>query len=546
MSNGTRALVIEPASEVRSMLARGLLEAGVGEVEFAGRTGDAFGKIKQTSYDIVLCEYDLGQDFDGLHFFEACQTHQLLKPSCVFMIVSGERRLAQVMSAAELTPDAYLLKPFSSSDLVDRLARAMARKRQLRAIDDASRAGDYLAAIAACNTELATAAASDRPDLLRHKGRLLGLLGEHALARDFYREQLADGDWPWAQLGLARSLFALKQFDEARLLFERIKLEHELVMDAYDGLARTLAAQGEPAAAQLVLDDAVARSPLVAKRQRARGRLAQRNGALDVAQAALVQAVQLNRGSFWRDPALYAELARVQLAQGDIGAARRTAAQLMHDFRGDGVAQSIAELIEGATFISSGDKDKARKLIGGAATRLAARDDAPAGALLEAAQACIALGDGGDAEKLVRRALSSRHDDVEIVASVEALYADLGQPEAGARLVQEATRDILELNNEAVRAAQEGDYRGAAERFIAALDQLPGNVGVLLNAANSLLTCVNRMGWDASYMQIAQTCVQRALRIEPGNGRARQMQDVWLRTQRRFGIDAAHKDAGEH
>ncbi|GHD66629.1 response regulator [Jeongeupia chitinilytica] len=540
MSQASRALVIEPASEARAMLARGLLEAGAGDVDYAARTGDAFTKLKQTPYDIVLCEYDLGQSFDGLHFFEACQTQQLLKPSCVFMIVTGERRLAQVMSAAELTPDAYLLKPFSSSDLLQRLARAIARKRQLRAIDDASRAGDYLAAIAACNAELSNATPAERPDLLRHKGRLLGLLGEHTMARDFYREQLADGDWPWAQMGLARSLFALKQYDEARLLFERVKTEHELVMDAYDGLARTLSAQGETEAAQVVLEQAVARSPLVARRQRARGRLAQRNGVLDVAQAALSQAVQLNRGSFWRDPALYGELARVQLAQGDIGAARRTAAQLMHDFRGDDVAQAVAEMIEGTTFIHSGEKDKARKLIAGAATRLAARDDAPAGALLEAAQACVALGDGGDAEKLVRRALSNRHDDAEIVAGVETLYADMGRPEAGAALIQEAARDIVELNNEAVRAAQEGDLRGAAERFIAALDRLPGNVGVLLNAANALLTCVNRMGWDAGYMQIAQTCVQRVMRIEPGNGRARQLQEVWLRTQRRFGIDAGH------
>ncbi|AOY00560.1 response regulator [Jeongeupia sp. USM3] len=533
----SRALVIEPASEVRAMLARGLQEAGAAEIDYASRTGDAFAKLKQGAYDVVLCEYDLGDGFDGLHFFEACQAHQLLKPSSVFVIVTGERRLAQVMSAAELAPDAYLLKPFSGSDLLERLSRAIARKRQLRAIDDASRAGDYLAAIAACNAELATAAPAERPDLLRHKGRLLGLLGEHVLARDFYREQLADGDWPWAQLGLARSLFALKQYDEARLLFERVKIEHELVIEAYDGLARTLAAQGETEAAQAVLEDAVARSPLVARRQRARGRLAQRNGVLDVAQAALSQAVQLNRGSFWRDPALYGELARVQLAQGDIGAARRTAAQLMHDFRGDDVAQAVAELIEGASFVSAGDKDRARKLIAGAATRLAARDDAPAGALLEAAQACMVLGDGGDAEKLVRRALSNRHDDAEIIAGVEALYTD--RPEAGARLIHEAASDIVELNNEAVRAAQEGDFRGAAERFIAALDRLPGNVGVLLNAANSLLTCVNRVGWDAGYMQIAQTCVQRALRIEPGNGRARQLQDVWLRTQRRFGIDAA-------
>lgn len=85
-------------------------------------------RINAHGYDVVLCEYDLGQGFDGLHLFESCQQHQLLKPSCIFMMVTGERRLAQVMGAVELVPDGYLLKPFSGAEFANRIARRSSAK----------------------------------------------------------------------------------------------------------------------------------------------------------------------------------------------------------------------------------------------------------------------------------------------------------------------------------------------------------------------------------------------------------------------------------
>ncbi|UXY16229.1 response regulator [Chitiniphilus purpureus] len=539
---GCRALIIDRASEMRSALGQGLSACGVTQIDYAMRISDALARINQSGYDVVLCEYDLGQGFDGVHLFETCQRHQLLKPSAIFMVVTGERRLAQVMSAAELAPDGYLLKPFSGGEFVARIERALGRKGRFRRIDDAVRAGDYLAAIAACDKAIADAP-PDMIDFRRMKGRLLAQVGEHAAARDLYRELLAERDAPWALLGLGRAQFALRQFDEARLCFQQVREAHELVIEAYDWLSRTLAAQGDAKAAQAVLQEAVRRSPLVAQRQRALGRLAHRNGDLAGAEQGLSQAIELARNSFWRDPAVYGELARIQLERGDLGAARRTGTRLKHDFRGDVAADVVVQLVDAAVSQQLGDdnkaeRDKARVLLTQACEQLDGWVDAPAGVLLEAAHACCAARLRDLGEGYIRKALRADHDNLELVASVEGLFQALGDAEAGRALIAAATQDILELNNQAVRAAQAGDLAGAAERFVQALGSLPGNVQVLLNAVHAILALVNRDGWHPQYMVLAEQYLVRAKQLDPANGRTRQLIDAYRRTQRRYGVDA--------
>ncbi|WP_255991478.1 response regulator [Chitinolyticbacter albus] len=539
---GGRALVIDRASEMRAALGRGLNELGIVEIDFAARSADAVARLNQSGYDIVLCEFDLGQGFDGIHLFETCQRHQLLKPSTIFMVVTGERRVAQVMSAAELAPDDYLLKPFSGGELIARIERAMRRKGHFRVIDEAVRAGDYLAALAACDTALTGDDLTEVAGFRRMKGRLLAQIGEHASARDLYRELLAEHEVVWALLGLGRAQFALHQYGEAQQCFERVRVEHELVIEAYDWLARTLVAQGDAAGAQAVLAEAAAKSPLVAQRQRALGRLAHRNGDLATAETGINQAIELARTSFWRDPALYGELARVQLERGDPGAARRTAARLKHDFRGDAAAGVVQQLIAAAVTEELGgdsraERDKARQMLEEACAELDAIDDAPASVLLEVAHACYARRMREVGEGYARAALRSSHDDMELIASVEGLYRAIGEPETGTALVRAATADILELNNEAVRAAQSGDLAGAAERFVTALESLSGNVQVLLNAVNAILALVNRDGWHAQYMALAHTYLVRARKLDPGNGKARQLLDAYRRTLRRYGVD---------
>ncbi|KPC54103.1 response regulator [Amantichitinum ursilacus] len=534
---GARALVIDRANEMRAALGTGLAEFGVETIDYVGKPADALARINAHAYDVVLCEYDLGQGFDGLHLFESCQQHQLLKPSCIFMMITGERRLAQVMGAVELVPDGYLLKPFSGAEFANRLARALKRKGGFRRIDAAVRSGDYQGAIAACDREIHLRPL-EAPEFQRMKGHLQLMIAEYAAAETTYRQAMSQRQAPWAQMGLGRALFGLKDYSSARTCFEAVSSQYELMIQAYDWLARTQNAQGDPKGAQSTLGRALQRSPLVAQRQRAMGRLAERNGELQQAEGALTQALELSRGSFWREPAIYGELGRVQVARSDVGAARRTMQRLRTDFKGDTSAEVIGQLVEAAVLEALDDHKRSEQMFRAACEQLDALEDVPANVLLEASRHAYARQQKERGEHFARAALRSAHDDAELLASVEGLYLAQGDAETGRRLIENATRDIADINNLAIDAAKAGDLQRAAEHFITGLAAVKGNVQVLLNAANTLLTCVNQEGWNERYMTLVNQYLQRVRRLDPANGKARQLNEAFRRTQFRYGIDA--------
>ncbi len=535
-----RALVIDRASETRAALGQALAEAGVATIDYANRQTAALGLIQNHDYDVVLCEYDLGGGMDGVHLFEACQQHYLLKPSCIFMMVTGERRQAQVMGAAELVPDGYLLKPFSTGDFIDRLNRAQRRKARFRTIDNAVRAGDYLGAVSACDREMALRPPNEAEDFLRMKTFLLLRLGEHQSAVESSTAALDLRDSAWARLGLGKAHFGLKDYERARECFETVKRDHELAMESYDWLARTLSVQGDMTAAQATLAQALQRSPLTAQRQTALGRLAERNGELDTAENALSQALNLSRGSFWPDISLYCELGRVQLARDDIGGARRTIQRLRREVSSTNEAvEPICELIEAAALEKLDDRKASAELFEHACETLREQDDPLPGVLIEAARQAYTRRRQEAGAALVRSALGAASDDPAVIASVESLYHGLGEPEMGRQMVAEVTRDLSQLNNDAVNAVRDGNLSAAADMFINALHGRSGNVQLLLNAVNTLLSCVNQQGWNDHYMDMAQRYLARVRKQDPTNGKARQLADALRRTRTRFGIDAS-------
>ncbi|MBP7581448.1 MAG: response regulator, partial [Vogesella sp.] len=127
-------LVVDCVPEMQRAMSMTLQSFGAEKVEYAGKASDALVKLMRYDFDVVLCDYDLGGGSDGLYLYEEAKERNLLKQSCVFMIVSGERRAAKVLSAAELAPDGYLLKPFTGEELAKRLEVAMRRRDAFKVV----------------------------------------------------------------------------------------------------------------------------------------------------------------------------------------------------------------------------------------------------------------------------------------------------------------------------------------------------------------------------------------------------------------------------
>lgn len=530
-----KVLVIDHVAEMRMTMGMMLGQFGATQVEYANRSGEALGQMRRFSYDIILCAFDLGTGFDGLYLFEEARRHGLLKASCVFIVLTGERQSTKVIGAAELGPDAIILKPFTGDILYTRIVRALRKKNRFKPIDDACIAHDFLRAIQLCDRALSEGG-EDAIEFLRMKVHLMLRVADWKGTRDLTREILAKADFPWAKMALGKALFQFKEYEEAQLIFRQVIAEHELILAAYDGLAKTQAAQHDIEGAKHTLQDACRRSPYVVARMRELGEVAVIAGDLPLAEQSLAETVRMARFSFWPQVSDYAALGEVQLQRGDVGAARKTADSIRKDFRASN-DRVLADVMESNVLLKLGDKVKARNMLDAALQSLPLNIDPPSPCVaLALAQTCLSHNRLAEAEALTRTVLKNRHDDPKLAASITRLYKMQGREDEALRLIETTAADIVALNNEAVGLAQAGNLKAAAERFLAAGKDMPNNLQMLLNTVNALLALVNQEGWHATYMQHANDLLNRINTLDPTSGRGLQMAEIYRKTKRRYGV----------
>ena len=108
------ALIIEPQPGMRGNFHNMLTLCEIKKIDHAVSSGTAIRQLQARSFDIILCEYDLGDGQDGQQFLEDVRHNKLISLSTIFFMVTAERAYEKVVSAAELAPTDYILKPFTS------------------------------------------------------------------------------------------------------------------------------------------------------------------------------------------------------------------------------------------------------------------------------------------------------------------------------------------------------------------------------------------------------------------------------------------------
>src|SRR5450830_530452 len=319
--SGLSALIIEPHAGMRANVHSMLSMCGITKIEHASSANNAVKHLDLKHFDLVLCEYDLEGGQDGQQLLEDLRHHKLISLSTMFFMVTAEGNHSKVVSAAELAPTDYILKPFTADRLLDRLARALDRRNAFLPVYTLMEAGDQEQAIAVCieGQRLHTRYAVD---FLRLRAELHMFLGQADQAEPIYRHLVEIKAIAWARLGLAKTLLVRKRYDEARELLEELVDTNRNFVDAYDWLARTHAAAGQLQKAQAVLGEAVAVSPHAVRRLRTLADTAFEAGDVDTAEKALRQVVVKAKYSEFRDPEDHVKLVRALVHKGDpVGAA---------------------------------------------------------------------------------------------------------------------------------------------------------------------------------------------------------------------------------
>jgi DNA-binding response OmpR family regulator len=147
---------------------------GAFAVEFASTYQDAIYRIRNNTPDIILCDYVLGDGRSGQQMLEELRRFNLLPDETIFMMVTGEQSYEQVVSAVELVPDDYIIKPFSPDKLMLRLERIVAKKSFFAKYYKEKRQKEYAKALATLQAQRDSEAGRPyRFEILRQQAEVL-------------------------------------------------------------------------------------------------------------------------------------------------------------------------------------------------------------------------------------------------------------------------------------------------------------------------------------------------------------------------------------
>lgn len=525
-------LVVDDFVGIRQLLRESLRSLGARNIDQASSGGEAMGLLAKLRYDVVLCDYNLGEGKNGQQVLEEARIRQLLLPSSVFVMVSAEKSVESVMGAAEHQPDAYLVKPITEGVLLSRLNRVWRRKQVFRPIDQAFAEKDYLRAARLCDEQIAGNRAH-AIDLLRMKARMFEKSGQPARARMVYEQVLAQREYQWARAGLGKIRLADGDFEQARLMFQTVIAENRHYIDAYDQLALAYQGMGQHEEAAAILDRAAKLSPNSVPRQRSLGQAALRLGDVPTAEKAFRKCLVIGEYSIRKTPDAYLGLARVCGLKNNTKDALQLLLLAQREF-GEGHEHMVlrAKITEGLIHHESGDYQSARRAGDELVAMLDADPRRPGTDIcMELATLLFAVGIKGTSDELLAHVVRNNHDNILLQDEVQKVFDKARLSEEGAVIIRNARKEAVDLMNQGVVLWKSGKLLDAVKWMREVRQRLPDNVRVLFNEVQILITHMQGSGHEPALYAEAREILEHVDRLQPGQQRFAQLMEQLVSVQ---------------
>lgn len=292
-----RCLVVEDRRPFL-MLLRGLLNAlGAKKVHTEQSAEAGLKACKSSKYDIIVSDLHLGTNRkNGFEFLEEIRKCQLVKPSTVFIMISGDSARSMVLGSLEKQPDDYLVKPFSQAQLNARISRATQRRISLAALYSQIDHQKYVLSIETCKHFLQI-----EPRYTNHLLQLLVKLywktEQYDAAEAVLNKVIEERALHWAVCSLAKTHLLKKDFEKAIELAKRVIESSVNTVEAYDIIADAyLQDDKKPEALKYILE-ALELSPLSIDRHFRVCEIARENGHFELAMHSAKSIYELSQRS---------------------------------------------------------------------------------------------------------------------------------------------------------------------------------------------------------------------------------------------------------
>jgi DNA-binding NarL/FixJ family response regulator/Flp pilus assembly protein TadD len=540
--DGLSALIIEPHAGMRASIHNMLNLCGLSKIQDAPSANQAVKHLTLKSFDLVLCEYDLEGGQDGQQLLEDLRHHQLVSLSTMYFMVTGEGEYGKVVSAAELAPTDYILKPFTADRLLERIARALEKRNVFMPVWQLMEEGSQHAALEAC-----LVGEREHPrfaiDFMRLRAELHMFLGEPEQAEPIYRQLVEARAIAWARLGLAKTLFVRERFDETRDMLEELVATNRNFLDAHDWLARTHAAVGALDKSQEVLAGAVAVSPHAVGRLRRLGETALEAGDTDTAERVLKQVVGKARHSEFRDPEDHVKLVQALVGKGDPVQAAAVIRDLDRSMGGHKNVAACSAIASSLVHEYTGNEARLNESLLAALAGCRDAPDLSASVKLALARTCLQNDMEEGAGDVVRDVMRNASDGAALARAMSVME-QAGRPELAQKLAQESRQQVVDLVASGAARARDGDFQGAVALMLEAVDKMPNNPQVAFNAALAVLKQLENLGWDERLGQQAQMLIGRVRRLDPVNAKLPALAGLHQQILKKYDKGARARKAG--
>ncbi|CAK0765021.1 putative Response regulator [Gammaproteobacteria bacterium] len=487
-------LVIDDMVSVRTALRHMLASLGISDVDFASDGDEGLKRMEARSYDIVLCDYNLGEGRDGMQILEEAKQRHLIGLHTIFAMITAESSAAMVLGVVEYRPDDYFVKPVTRQMLQERLSRLVARKKVLIDIERVMRSGDLTKAVQMTAEQLREQPAHTL-ELMQIQVDLLIRLGQFETASTVIEAAASVRETFWVKLGRGQVCYYLGDYEGASAAFSALIAENHLYTEVYDWLARVHLATGDLQAAKENLATATKISPRSIRRAQTLGEVSLRTDDAALAEQAYRNAVRLGRFSVYHDPNDSARLAQVLLERGNLKDASRVLKDARRQYRGSAYAALALAISEASTYHRLSLSDAAMRVVDEAIDVYQdARDALPPDLAIELARLCHIYDRDVQAAAITTRTVFYYIEEAAIMNQAREVFCSLGMAQAGTRFIDELWKKVAVANSEGVRLINEGKLRDAQTLLEKAAEDMSFNSTTNINAARVLLMIMEKQG----------------------------------------------------
>ncbi len=500
-------LIIDDFANYRSMLRSILVTCGAQQIEDAANAAEALKKITYNKYDVILCDYNLGDGQNGQQLLEEVMHRHLMSFGTIYIMITAENTQNMVMAAVEYRPDGYLNKPFPKDLLLKRLDMLIKKKAIMKDIYRAYNNKDYQKALTLSDQKMAEHS-KQALEIGKLKGEIALAANELDIALEVYNKALSVRDFQWARVGKAKALIKQQNYRPAQEQLESVIAENKNYIEAYDLLAITLENQDKFEQVQEVLTQATQISPNTIARQQRLAQVAIKNNDLDTAEKSYRKAVNQGKYSCFGKVGDNLELAKLYLDTGKYKNAIQTINIAKQNYKKQPDALSHAHFVECLAQNKVGNEDIARELF--------------------------------------QQAIANMPEDLsqlpdEFQKDLITVTEDLGETELADALkdniingpghsnAEELTRryQYLLLNGKGIRLYTAQRINDSIPCFEEAADNLPDRISVNMNAAQALLFQIKSHGQNNKMLDKARHYLDISNDLDPQNEKYQKLESIY-------------------